>query len=293
MTMQYRVLIGKTLRKDETREINKIISKTFTEIDEIYNKWNPNSELSSLNKSKAHQKIKLSKELELFLIKTDKLVSLSEGKFDPTIEAIQKLWKSHLKQGTIPHNEEINKLSETVGWAKIHFNEGLFWKEHDLRALDLGGVAKGYAIDLIVERLNDAGYLDVYVEWGGEIRTSGEHPDQRPWKIFVSNLGSADPASALALIDMDNNAVASSGDYLQNWTVGKTTYFHIINPRTCCPLIAKSDTIYSATVVAKDCMTADVLATTAMMFSNVEEAEKWLEKLKINMPEIQYWVTIR
>jgi len=293
MTMQYRVLIGKPVDRKEGREIRRIISDTFDEIDAIYNKWNPNSEVSQLNNSKAGQKISISKKLELFLTQTHRLVTLSDGKFDPTIEAAQKAWKDCFKKNIAPREEEVHKLSEAVGWDKIHIADGLFWKDHDMLELDLGGVAKGYAIDLVLERLNDAGYPDVYVEWGGEIRTSGRHPEDRPWRIFVSNKGSIDPSAALAIVDMNNNAVASSGDYLQNWTVEGKTYFHIIDPQTLHPLVATSHTICCATIIAENCMTADALATAVMLFNSPSEAEAWLEGLKKEMPELQYWIEAR
>jgi len=294
MTMNYRIIIaGGALSPSERTKINTIIAQTFDEINRIYNKWNPESELSKLNQAQSLQKIALSHELTHFLFKTDKLVKLSNGRFDPTIEAVQKIWKNNLNQGKIPSEEEIKKASKAVGWNKIHFEDGIFWKEHEALELDLGGIAKGYAIDLILERLNNQGNPSVYVEWGGEIRTSGNHPSGRPWRIFISNLGNTDPDMALATLDMNNNAVATSGDYLQNWTLNEKTYFHIINPKTCHLLTSDNQSICSVTIMTNDCMTADALATTAMLFPSVETSEQWLEKVKTDIPNLRYWISTR
>ncbi|NGX43828.1 MAG: FAD:protein FMN transferase, partial [Chlamydiae bacterium] len=291
--MLYRIVVGKQLDAHQKREVQKIIDTTFSEIDRTYNKWNPNSEVSKLNRAKAERKHPLSKELESFLLQTHKIVKLSGGKFDPTIEPLQRLWRSKLEKGLIPSSEEVEKVKVATGWEKIHVDSGLFWKDHDEASIDLGGIAKGYAIDLIVERLNEAGYPDVYVEWGGEIRTAGKHPEGRPWRVFVSKLGNPNPSSAVAIVDLDNQAVATSGDYLQNWTVEGTTFFHIIDPASGYPLQARSGTTCSATVIAQSCMLADALATVAMLFSSPKESREWLEKVQNEIPHMRFWVHSR
>ena len=171
-----------------------------------------------------------------------RMTELSEGRFDPTIEPLQKLWKEHLAQGTVPSKPQIDALLPAIGWNKIHLSKGKICKDHDLTSLDLGGIAKGYCVDLLVERLNANGYPSIFVEWGGEIRTSGQHPDNRPWTIFISRFGNPDPEKALAILTLRNQAIATSGDYIQQWKVQKentgeeAVYFHIIDPLTGQPL---------------------------------------------------------
>lgn len=293
MTIAYTVKIGKILSSEQSKQVSNIIQNTFEEIDTLYNKWNPNSELSFLNQSKAYERIPISKSLEAFFKTTTEYVDLTERRFDPTVESAQKIWKDAFKTRIAPSEQARKNALQAIGWSKIHIENGVFWKENDNLEIDLGGIAKGYAIDLITERLNEAGFSDVYVEWGGEIRTSGIHPENRPWRVCVSSFGSLDPACALAIIDLKDEAIASSGDYLQNWSLEGTTYFHIFDPKTGLPLIATEDTVASATVVAESCMLADVLATASMQFKTCEEAESWLEGLKGKVPRLQYWLASR
>ena len=288
MTMPYRVIVAKPCRR---ADVQKIIDDTFAEINRIYNKWNPHSELSKLNRAAAGQKIFLSKELEHFLKETDRMVKLSHGKFDPTVEPLQQLWKAKLQHEQIPSPEEVEAAAVGVGWKNVHLEEGVFWKDFAETRLDLGGIAKGYGLDFMVKKLNQEGYPDVYVEWGGEIRTSGHHPEGRPWRVLVSKFGA--PSSALTVVDLEDEAVASSGDYLQNWTVAGVTYFHIFDPETGRPLTAKRDTICSATVVAPNCMLADVLATVAMMFPSPEASKKWLREVQREVQEVKFWLLTR
>lgn len=293
MTIDYRILIGETLSNEQKAKVQEIINRTFSKVNQVYNKWNEHSEISTLNKLKAGERFALSYELEQFLLQTQKIVEISNGRFDPTIEPLQQLWKSHLSVGKIPSDEEINAIIPAIGWDKIHFENGSFYKDHDLTRIDLGGIAKGYCVDLLVESFNAAGFSNVFVEWGGEIRTSGQHPDNRPWNIFISRLGDSNPEHAIDTLSLKDQAIATSGDYLQNWDVKPTTYFHIFDPKTYRPLEITQHSVASASVLAPTCMLADGLATVAMMFPNIEEAQAWAERVKEQLPETQFWLVSR
>jgi thiamine biosynthesis lipoprotein len=300
MTINYQVIVGKKLNREQLHAVQVIITETFDEINNVYNKWNPKSELSILNKSKKLTPLSISDKLSSFFEETNRIVQLSNSRFDPTIEPLQKLWKQELAFGKIPSDVERNKVMATCGWNKIHFENGLFYKDHDETSLDLGGIAKGYAVDLLTTTLNNAGYLDIFVEWGGEIKATGLHPDNRPWHIYIANLQNTEPESAIAHVDVVNKAVATSGDYLQNWTVKSNknshnylTYFHVIDLKTGMPLEIKEHSIASASVMANSCMVADALATTLMMFENAETAVSWFETVKDVYPEAECWIVTR
>lgn len=293
MTMHYKILIGHDLSQSQADEALAIIQKTFQDTNAIFNKWNPDSELSKLNRQKAGVSTPLSPELFRLFQETDRIVALSQGKFDPTIEPLQDLWKQKLKLGKIPGDEEIQKIVPSIGWSKISFADGSFSKEHDMAQLDFGGIAKGLCIDLMVERLKEAGFNDLYVEWGGEIRASGSHPEGRPWTIYISRLDDPDPTHAITTLHLTDQAIATSGDYLQNWTIAGTTYFHIFDPVTLRPLQATHTSIASASVAANNCALADGLATVAMMFSTADEAQDWAEEIKNEYPETTFWIISR
>lgn len=298
MTMEYRILIGDNITSsDDKLMIERIIIATFSEINETYNKWNPQSELSRLNRLKAGEIHPISPKMSQFLSETSKVVTLSEGQFDPTIEPLQKIWKEKLASGVLPKDEEIAKILPAIGWNNIHFNQKTFCKDHDATALDLGGIAKGYCIDLLTERLQKAGFINLFIEWGGEIRTSGQHPSGRPWRIFISRLGDKDSAHAIDELDLINQAIATSGDYLQYWDVlekgEKVRYTHIFDPHTYHPILVKETSIASVSVLAPNCALADALATAAMLFPSVKEAEEWSTKVRKTYPETAFWITAR
>ncbi|MCC5831765.1 MAG: FAD:protein FMN transferase [Chlamydiales bacterium] len=252
MTMAYTVKIGDP--DPDLSLAESIILSTFSEINALYNNWNPHSEISKLNRLPAGVKYPLSPQLAAFLRQIDRIVSLTEQRFDPTVAPV----KESLLKG------EIQSETAAVGWDKIHLEGDLFWKEYDQTALDLGGAAKGYAVDLILEQLQEAGFRNLFVEWGGEIRAAGSHPEGRPWKVAI--LGGE-------TLELHEEAIATSGSYLQNWTVGEAQYTHIIDPKTKLPLSDPS--ITSASVVTRTCFEADALATALMLFSSQQEAYEW------------------
>jgi len=310
MTMDYKILIGQILSQKQIIESQAIIKKTFRDTDAIFNKWNPNSELSRLNSQKSGISTPLSLELWRLFKETDDIVKLSQGMFDPTIEPIQALWKQKLQQGKIPEKEEIQKLAPAIGWDKVSFHDGIFIKRHDLTQLDFGGIAKGLCIDMLIERLEEAGFFNLYVEWGGEIRAKGTHPEERPWTVCISHLGDTNPDRAIDKIYLKNLAIATSGDYLQNWTINRepepdiarqkitgkdvsektVTFFHIFDPVTLMPLETMHHSIASASVTASNCAFADGLATVMMMFQSVDEATLWMANVKEQYSEISFWI---
>ncbi len=146
----------------------------------------------------------------------------------------------------------------------FHLEENCFWKEKNETKLDLGGVAKGYGVDLILERLQENGFHNIYVEWGGEIRVAGRHPANRPWKIAI--LGGEE-------MELNDEAIATSGSYQQNWIIDGVLYTHITDPKTQKPLT--NPPITSASVRTPTCMEADAIATALMLIPSIKKAEDW------------------
>jgi thiamine biosynthesis lipoprotein len=272
MTIPYSIQIGDPINEQQELEILALIERTFSEIDQIYNNWNPESEISQLNALKAHETVPISSELYLFLQKVGTLVQTTEGRFDPTVEPLCQLWKTALQSGSLPDPEKIATCRAAVGWHLLHFENRCFWKEHSLTACNFGGVAKGYGVDLLVERLQDAGYRHLFVEWGGEVRSTGDHPQGRPWKVAIIGLYP---------IDLSDQAIATSGSYIQHWEVDGITYTHIINPQTLQPL--NPSPITSSSVIASSCCEADALATAGMLFPTQEAALQWAEAKNIQL----------
>lgn len=275
---------------DREAEIDQLIRDTFEEVHRVYNKWNRESEISKFNQSRSITPQPISRALYDLLKKTDSIVHLTEGRFDPTIEPLQRIWKQALLEGKIPFQYELDAIKPAIGWENIHFDERFLWKDHPDLEIDLGGIAKGYAVDLLFERLTSSGFHSLYVEWGGEIRVSSKHTEGRSWKIGIKT---RDQNRLTQVIELSDQSVATSGDYEQNWSIvlengEKITYFHIFDRNTLSPLKI-SQNLSSATVIAPQCWLADGLATASLFFRSKEEAEKWSLFLKKQYPELSFY----
>ena len=285
MTVPYRISIGKNLTSIEKMDVHSILEATLQEIDNSLNNWNPQSEVSLLANLKFLETKKISPFLDHFLTRVDALVEISNFFFDPTISTLYQCWKKCL-----PSQQQILSLTQAVGWEKVHHQKGIFWKDHSDLCLDFCGIAKGYAVDLIAERLKGAGYSDFLVDWGGEMKASGKHPKGRAWTVAIAPVSFDQKRLLVPLEDM---AIATSGDTFQHWKYEGKIYSHLINPKTSYPIEVREDSIASVTVVAKECLVADALASLLMLFPTKEEAKAVGNTLKKKFPELQFWIQTR
>lgn len=274
MTIAYRIVIGRTLSVAEKKQLKHSIHEVFDRIDLVFNNWNPASEISKINASKDPNPIPLSQELFDFLVQIDELVHMTEGRFDPTVGKLKTFWLSHLKHHRLPSQDSWTSCYAKVGWKNIQLDKQkkTLTKQYSDVNIDLCGAVKGYTVDLLVEICRQF-CNDVYVEWGGEIKTIGQHPSGRTWKVVST--------SSPMIFDLSEASIATSGSYHQTWCLNGETYTHIINPLTGKPLDTTSYPIFSVTVIHPDCMHADALATALMTFHRKQDAEAWAKQHNI------------
>lgn len=295
MEMDYLIHVGRKLDKDSRNEVEKIIASVFSEVKQTFSTYEKGSEISQLNALPAGKRVKISNEMERVLEIADRVVKLSDGRFDPTIVPLAKLWYGALEDGKLPESIELEKTRKKVGWHHLQFGESYFEKDMDGVQIDLGGVAKGYCIDLLIEKIP---YENLFVSWGGEVRTRGEHPEKRPWSIYITRLSDPNPKNAIAFVGLKDEAIATSGDYLQVWRVedetGKIRHFsHIIDPKKGAPIELESGKIASVSITASTCAVADSLATAAMLFQDSEALKLWAKELEKKFPKLRMWVISR
>lgn len=254
------------LKVPSKKGVAECVNKVFKEIDEIYNNWNPNSEISRLNDFSSADPFPVSEKLYEFLKKVDSLVNLTEGRFDPTVSPLVKQWKESLEKGSLLTEERKKYFLKECGWHYLSFNAGCVIKHKSGIQIDLCGVSKGYAVDLLTQKLKELGCPWAYVEWGGEVKTLGCHPSGRDWNISVEGMHQ---------LKVENAALATSGGFWHCWTVEGKNYTHIIHPHTGDPVELKDYSPYTCAVKCTSCMEADAIATALMCFSSTDEASNW------------------
>jgi len=228
------------------------------QLNAILSDYDPESELRRLCSTSMEGKpIPVSEELWHVLSRAQALSERSGGAFDVTVGPVVRLWRRARRQHEMPSPERLAAARDLVGYRLVRLDSELRAVEllkQGMR-LDLGGIAKGYAVDEALAVLRKRGITIALVDAGGDIGL-GDHPPGKPgWLIGVAPLESESPPTRH--LWLSRRAIATSGDTWQYVEIGGRRYSHLVDPRTGLGLTDHS----SVTVVAPDCITADSLAS--------------------------------
>jgi len=260
------------------KEMQSAVKAAFAEIHEIdalMSNYKPDSDISRLNEAEENVWVRVDRLTFTVLEESQKFSRLTEGAFDATVMPLSELWGFWpVRDLDVPSEEEIKETLSHVGYKKVSLDQtnSAVQKSDPEVKVDLGGIAKGYAVDRAMDVLKRQGLTDALVEIGGETRALGKNKKGKPWRIGVLH-----PAKRgyLTILDLSNRAVATSGDYMSFFILDGKRYSHLIDPRTGKPI---TNDVASVTVIAKSCLQADALAT-AISIMGVEEGLKLVESL--------------
>jgi thiamine biosynthesis lipoprotein len=229
-------------------------------LNAVMSDYDSDSELSKLSQQSGSGKaIPVSDDLWRVLSKAQQIAEESQGAFDITIGPCVNLWRKARREKEMPDARRLEQARQRVGYEKVILdssNHAVKLTVPDMR-LDLGGIAKGFAVDEAMKALASHGIERALVAGSGDLLVSEAPPGKMGWTIEVSAFDEAGgPRNEFLLLS--NKAVATSGDVFQRVEINGQRYSHIINPRTGIGLTNHS----LVTVIADNCTTADALATT-------------------------------
>lgn len=252
--------VGKfTVYADDADELEAALNRAQTrvrEIEKVCNIFNPDSELSRLNRTAFDREVTCSPLLWKLLMEADRFYRVSGGAFDATVKPLMELWGFHRPRASLPSEKEIAAARARTGWDKVKLDV----KKHSVRFLapglgiDLGGIAKGFALDQAAAAVRAAGVFCAVLDLGGNICCFAPVP-HRPFRIGVRDPDN--PAAALETVDMRDHAIATSGDYERYVVIGGKRYGHIMDPRTGLPVTG----MRSVSVVTPRGVDSDALST--------------------------------
>jgi len=232
---------------DRIRQLNGILSD-----------YDSQSELSRLSKTAGTGRaVPVSEDLWRVLSAAQAVSEQSHGAFDATVGPIVRLWRRARRQRQMPSTERRERARQRVGYRLLTLepNTHAVRLDREGMKLDLGGIAKGYAVDEAFKVLQKHGIRRALVDAGGDIRLGDPPPDRDGWRVGVAPLEVA--AKPSRYLSLSGCAVATSGDAWQYVEIMGRRYSHIVDPRTGLGLTDHS----SVTVVAPDGTTADALAS--------------------------------
>ena len=227
---------------DEVKRIEKLLSK-----------YDPESEISRFNRT-GH--LKASADTYDILKISREFWRETHGAFDITVGPLLDIWGFTKKDYRQPSEAQILETMKKVGTDKLVFDDAQQAVTAGVPGmkLDLGAIAKGYALDRAAQKLRSAGITSCLINAGGQVLALG-HKSLQPWVIGIRDPGGKPAKRHVMLTDQ---SASTSADYEQYFTFGRKRYGHIFDPKTGYPV--QSD-IRSVTVIASSATTADALST--------------------------------
>lgn len=260
MGTRYHITVSAT--RSPAPALHSDISTRLQDINQQMSTYLPDSEISQFNRQQATDWIPISAEFATVITESLRILQLTGGAFDPTIQPLVELWGfgSAPAQQSIPSQSAIDNALRHSGGALLELNETRLRKLDPLLQIDLSAIAKGYAVDVIARTLEKAGHRDYLVEIGGEVRAGGKRHDGRSWRVAVQQPDDRSNKSN-RVIELQQS-IATSGDYRNFFEYEGLRYAHVIDPASGRP---PANDVASVTVLDKNCMTADALATALMV----------------------------
>lgn len=228
----------------------EVVSQVFDEIDQLdrqMSNYKPESELSAINRDAAQRPVTVSPELFGLLEYSLRASRESGGDFDITVGPLMKLWGFFRGEGRLPGAPEIIAVQERIGYQHVQLDAERRTIRFDAPGveLDLGGIAKGYAVDRAADIMRNDGVPAALISSGGSsIYALGSPPGEHGWKVTVRDPFHADqPANVLRL---QNFALSTSGNYEKFFKINGKIYCHIMDPHTGWPVQNMLSTVGAA-----------------------------------------------
>ncbi|MCK4885933.1 MAG: FAD:protein FMN transferase [Planctomycetes bacterium] len=283
-----RVIMGTFVRiiavADSESTARKSIDAAFEKfkmVDDLMSTYKPQSEISAVNNNAFKAPVKISPPFMDVLLKSIEYSKLTAGAFDVTVGPMVKLWREAEKADKLPTALQINQTKAKVGYEKLIIDPNNMTVKFKAEAmqLDLGAIAKGYAIDQAIEAMQAAGAVGAMVDAGGDIMCWGKpQPGKDKWMVGLQDPTKVDQVglatSVMLVLKLDNMAVATSGDYQRFEMIEGKKYSHIIDRNKG----AASEGLSSVTVICEKAVDADALATSVSVLG-VEKGLKLIESL--------------
>lgn len=266
----------------QNRDFQVEIEKLLTDFDNSLSTYNPNSIISRINSNKKN--VVVDNYFITCFNKAKEVWQNTEGAFDPTVYPLVNAWGFGPGKKQKIEKSKIDSILKFVGFNLIKLKGNHVVKKDPRVALDFNAFAQGYSVDVVSDFLNSKGIVSYIVEIGGEVFAKGKNNYHDFWKIGIEkpidNKETENPL--MAIVKLENLAVATSGNYRRFIIEDGVKYAHHLDPKTGYPT---KNNLLSASIFAKECITSDAYATGILVMG--------LEKSKLFLashPELQAYL---
>lgn len=264
-----------TIVAKDKASANAYIDSSSAEISRIENlisDWIPSTQLSEINRNAGIKPVKVAKELLDLTERAIYFSEISNGAFDISFAAAEKIWKFDGSMTKLPTPEEVKESVKKIGYKNIIIdkeNSTIFLKMSGMK-IGFGSIGKGYAADKAKELMISKGVSGGIINASGDISTWGKQPDGKNWTIGITNPMKKE--KRIAVFGVSGTAVVTSGSYEKFIEIDNKRYSHIIDPRTGYP----ASGISSVTIFGESAEMANGISTSVMVLGK----EKGLELIK-------------
>jgi thiamine biosynthesis lipoprotein len=260
--------------------------KEMKRLDAVMTTWTETSEVSKVNAAAGGKPVKVGPETFAVIERALDISKKSGGIFDISVGAFKGLWKfDEDMDRSLPTPEDVKARLALIGYKDIVINKAKRTVQLKRKGMliNLGGIAKGYAVDKVATLIKKAGFKDFMVQAGGDMYVAGKKGTD-PWVVGIRDpRGERD--EMFALMPIENHSFSTSGDYERGFVAKDgLRYHHILDPRTGNPARASR----SVTIRTKDAFTADAWSK-VMFIAGWQEGLKLIEKYKLKDFEV-VWI---
>lgn len=254
-------------------DLHQEIKQALQDVDNSLSPYNKNSIITRINHN---EDTMLNKAFTDVFNLSQRISQETDGAFDITVAPLVNAWGFGFKHALTMDSLKIDSILQFVGYNKIKIDNNKIIKQDERIMLDCSSIAKGYGVDAVSQLLKGKGIQNFMVDIGGEVVVKGKNPRMKQWRIGINK--PIDDSLSInqelqTILEVTDLGMATSGNYRKFYYKDGKKYAHTIDPRLGTPI---QHNILSATVIAKDCTTADAYAT-AFMVMGLEKAKVFCE----------------
>jgi len=267
-------LVEITVSHSDPQVIQAVTTQAFDEmkrLEQLMSTYLPDSEISQINRAAGKEAVPVSLEVEEVIREGIFWSRQSGGAFDITVEPLVQLWDFDSENEVIPGRATLGKTASLVNYKDIEIFDHKVRLARPGMAINVNGLAKGYAVDRAVSILRSR-VPNGIVNAGGDLFAFGQKSKESPWTIGLQH--PRKPQDLLAAFAVKNQAVATSGDYQRYFVKDGVRYHHIFDPATGRP----ARKMISTTLITTEVMEADAMAT-AVFVMGPEAGLAWVDSL--------------
>lgn len=263
-------------KSNDRRKVEKAFEDVWARFEDInvrMNAYNPDSEVAGIKGYTVGTPVAISKDVADVITLSKDISQKTGGLFDITVRPLIDLWNHAGEEKQEPSYAQIVSAGLRVGSDLIELTgDGSLRLLYPGMEIDLGGVAKGYAVDEAARILRSHGFSDFFIDAGGDVYAAGLNLKGERWRIGIQHPRKSD--ELIEILSISDQAVTTSGDYERFFEINGKKFSHIIDPQTGYPQRGNM----SATMIAPSAMTADAYST-ALMILDPQAAMACIDEL--------------